>query len=299
MNIEIKSKPNELELCYGMMDGEIVHISEVNSGILQNCLCPKCKSILIAKKGDIRKHHFAHYNYENCQGAQETALHLLAKEILYQEKCVCLPYLQDNQDINIKSFDHVALEVREVGLIFDALGLSENEKLAIEIKVTHEIDDRKRQIVINHGIQMIEIDLSDYLTGEKNRTEIVDAVINCAPRYWVNQLPTFEPKQEETDMLNKATIAGFKLASGYSRKNNCNFESNKIFILQPVENKSSTNYQISACGGYEILQLDIVDQAELIEKLSSFTFPAEATLTVETAFQRNKCLPVVTDVNLI
>ena len=131
MNIEIKSKPNELELCYGMVDGEIIHISEVNSGILQNCLCPKCGSILIAKKGDIRKHHFAHYNYENCQGEQETALHLLAKEILYQEKCVCLPYLQDNQDKNIKSFVHVALEVRVVGLIFDALGHSENEKLAL------------------------------------------------------------------------------------------------------------------------------------------------------------------------
>lgn len=299
MIIENKSKPTELELCYGMRDGEIIHISEVNSGILQNCLCPKCGSILIAKKGDIRKHHFAHYNYENCQGAQETALHLLAKEILYQEKCVCLPCIQDDQDINIKSFDLVTLEVREAGLVFDALGYAENEKLAIEIKVTHEIDDRKRQIVVDHGIQMIEIDLSDYLAGENNKAEIADAVIKSAPRYWINQLPTDKPKQEETDMINKATVAGFKLASGYSRKNNCNFESNKIFILQPVENKSSPNYQVSACGGYEILQLDIVDQAGLIEKLSRFNFPVEATLTVETAFQRNKCLPVVTDVNLI
>lgn len=299
MNKEIKSKQEDLELCYGMMNGEIIHISEVNSGILQNCLCPKCGSILIAKKGDIRKHHFAHYNYENCQGAQETALHLLAKEILYQEKCVYLPYSCDNQDTEIKTFDDVSLEVRELGLIFDALGCIENDKLAIEIKVTHEIDDRKRQIVVNHGIQMIEIDLSDYLNGEKNRTEIVDAVIKSAPRYWINQLPTHESKQEETDMINKATITGFKLASGYSRKNNCNFESNKIFVLEPVVNKSSTNYQVSACGGYEILQLDIVDQAELIEKLSSFTFPVDTTLTIETAFQRNKCRPVVTDVNLI
>ena len=67
-------------------------------------------------------------------------------------------------------------------------------------------------------------------------------------------------------MLNKATVTGFKLASGFSRKNNCNFESNKIFILQPVENKSSTNYKVSACGGFEIVQLDIVDQEELLEK---------------------------------
>ncbi|MDD5581274.1 MAG: competence protein CoiA family protein [Methylobacter sp.] len=299
MTIEIKNKPIELELCYGMREGEVIHISEVKSGILQNCLCPKCGTLLIAKKGDIRKHHFAHYNYENCQGAQETALHLLAKDILYQEKCVCLPHLPGTPATNIKSFDQVSLEVRELGLVFDALGYADNEKLAIEIKVTHEIDERKRQIVINHGIQMIEIDLSDYLSSEKNRPEIVEAVINSAPRYWINPLPAIEQKIESIDMINKATIAGFKLASGYSRKNSCNFESNKIFVLQPVENKSSANYQVSACGGYELLQLDMVDQPKLIEKLSTFTFPVEATLTVETAFQRNKCLPVVTDVNLI
>lgn len=298
MSNEMKNKLDEIELCYGMIDGEIVHISDVDSGIQQNCLCPKCGSILIAKKGDIRKHHFAHYNYENCQGAQETALHLLAKEIIYQEKSVGVPDQNLNANI-IKFFDHVSLEVRELGLVFDALGYSDYEKLAIEIKVTHEIDNRKKQIVIDNDIQMIEIDLSGYLNGDQNREEITDAVINSAPRYWINELTEQEPQNEDKNMLNKATVAGFKLANGYSRKNNCNFESNKIFILQPVDNKSSTNYQVSASGGYEILQLDIVDQPELIEKLSEFTFPAEVTLTVETAFQRNKCRPVVTDVNLI
>ncbi|MGZ8222924.1 MAG: competence protein CoiA family protein [Methylobacter sp.] len=300
MNYEIKNKANDFELCYGILDGEIIHISEVKSGILHNCLCPKCRSILIAKKGDIRKHHFAHYNYEDCQGAQETALHLLAKEIIFQEKCVCLPIRQNDELSNLKVFENVNLEVRELGLVFDAVGYGVEEQLAIEIKVTHEIDDRKREIVLNHGIQMIEIDLKDYLSGQMNKDEIKDAIINTAPRYWISQLQTTnQEQQEEINMINKAYVAGFKLASGYSRKNNCNFESNKIYILQQVENKSSTNYQISACGGYEILQLDVLDKPGLIEKLSNFTFPVEARLTVETAFQKNKCMPVVTDVNLI
>lgn len=298
MSEETKNKSDEIELCYGMLDGEIVHISEVESGIQQNCLCAKCGSILIAKKGDIRKHHFAHYNYENCQGAQETALHLLAKEILYLNKCISLP-IPNSTEQTIKAFDQVRLEVRELGLIYDAIGYSESDKLAIEIKVSHAIDDRKRQIVLDHNIQMIEIDLSAFISGEKNRDEITDAVIHSAPRFWINELTTQEPKTEKKDMINKAKIAGFKLASGYSHKNSCNFESNKIFILQPIDNKSSANYRISASGGYEILQLDIVEKTELIEKLSGFTFPVDVTLTVETAFQRNKCRPVVTDVNLI
>lgn len=296
---ETKNKSNEIELCYGMLDGELTHISEVDSGLIENCLCPKCGSFLIAKKGDVRKHHFAHYNFENCLGAQETAIHLLAKEILLHERCISL-VSNTNKDINnLISFDAVSLEVREHGLVYDAVGYKGDYCLAIEIKVTHEVDSRKREIVINQGIRMIEIDLASYLSGDLNREDIKNAVLNTAPRHFIEETQIIKQNSENKDMINKAYIAGYKLASGYSRKNNCNFESNKIFILQPVENKSSTNYEVSACGGYEIMQLDIVDHPALIEKLSTFSFPLEARLTVETALNKTRCVPVVTDVNLI
>ena len=299
MSNETKYKPNDIELSYGMLNGELIHISDVKSGLVENCLCPKCGSFLVAKKGDIRKHHFAHYNFENCLGAQETAIHLLAKDILIQEKCVSLVPSPIVGAQNLINFYNVGTEVREHGLVFDAVGYGESDDLAIEIKVTHEVDSRKRDIVVHNRIRMIEIDLSGFLSCEFTKEDIKHAVIYTAPRYLIEETQSAIQTTEDKDMINKAYIAGFKLASGYSRKNNCNFESNKIFILQPVENKSSTNYQVSACGGYEIMQLDIVDNPSLIDKLSSFSFPLEARLTVETAFQKTKCLPVVTDVNLI
>ncbi len=296
---ETKHKSNEIELCYGMLDGELTHISEVDSGLIENCLCPKCGGLLIAKKGDVRKHHFAHYNFENCLGAQETAIHLLAKDILLHERCISLESNTNQDTSNLVNFDAVSLEVREHGLVYDAVGYKGDFSLAIEIKVTHEVDSRKREIVVNQGIRMIEIDLAAYLSGDLNREEIKNAVINTAPRHLIEETQIIKQNAEVNDMINKAYIAGYKLANGYSRKNNCNFESNKIFILQPVENKSSTNYQVSACGGYEIMQLDIVDHPALIEKLSTFSFPLEAKLTVETALNKTRCVPVVTDVNLI
>lgn len=297
MNQEFKNKPDEIELCYGIVDGEIVHVSEMNSGVSSNCLCPKCGSILIAKKGDIRRHHFAHYNYENCHGSQETALHLLAKEILYQEKKLTLPKLNHEHLPEIKYFSNVDLEVRDLGLIFDALGTTKKDSLAIEIKVTHEIDNRKRQIVINNNIQMIEVDLSNYLNENATKSTIKEAVINSAPRVWINQnVPNNLIK--EKNMLNTVTIAGFKFDNGFSRKNNSAFKRDKLFILKKIEHKSSANYQVSAFGGFEAESIDVIEKAELIEKLSQFSFPAEATLTIELD-QQNKFKPVVTDVNLV
>ena len=77
----------EFELKYAFTsNGEIIHISQAESGMSGDYLCPKCGSILIAKKGDIRSHHFAHYNFEQCTGAQESALHFMAKDILKQHK---------------------------------------------------------------------------------------------------------------------------------------------------------------------------------------------------------------------
>lgn len=40
-------------------DRELVTIKEVTSG-LTNLVCPFCDSLLTAKKGKIKQHHFAH-----------------------------------------------------------------------------------------------------------------------------------------------------------------------------------------------------------------------------------------------
>ena len=61
--------------------GQVVHVDEVPGGAACKCICPACETSLIARKGDIKAHHFAH---ANSQPACESALHATAKVMLFQ-----------------------------------------------------------------------------------------------------------------------------------------------------------------------------------------------------------------------
>ena len=58
----------DIKLPFGLQNGKLVDISFVESGLACNCVCPCCKQQLVAKKGNIKGHHFAHHNKEDCKG---------------------------------------------------------------------------------------------------------------------------------------------------------------------------------------------------------------------------------------
>ena len=62
-------------------NGKLISINEAKRGLACNCICPACKSVLIARKGDVRIPHFAHYKNNSCATGYQTSLHLLAKEL--------------------------------------------------------------------------------------------------------------------------------------------------------------------------------------------------------------------------
>lgn len=72
----------ELLIPYALKDGRIVHVDSVDRGRACDCICPACNGLLVARKGDIRVHHFAHDMYAICNG--ESALHATAKHLLFQ-----------------------------------------------------------------------------------------------------------------------------------------------------------------------------------------------------------------------
>ena len=77
-------------------DGSIAHISEVPRGTQCNCKCPDCGAPLVARKGDVKDHHFGHHNSGNerpCRTGPETALHKFAKEVLARRLHLFLPTL--------------------------------------------------------------------------------------------------------------------------------------------------------------------------------------------------------------
>ncbi len=161
-----------LQLPYGIQADTLKHISEVERGLNCNCKCPSCGEPLIARKGKKTAHHFAHRQASNCDTATETALHLAAKEVLEAEKRIRLP----DTEVTFNSFrepfrlcksreltfDRVWLEEPSGSMIPDVLIEKNDRELAIEIKVSHEVDQKKRQKARKQDLSVLEIDLSKF-----------------------------------------------------------------------------------------------------------------------------------------
>ena len=158
-------------MTYALKNNKLVHVDNVESGIACGCICPSCGEILIARKGNVNIHHFAHHSLNECKSGYETVLHLLAKEILYETNEILLPpvklsnepnttHIQLYKEYKIKNFDNVYIEKQTDDIIPDLIIEKNNRKLLVEIYVTHKVDDIKLKKIRNIGISAIEIDLS-------------------------------------------------------------------------------------------------------------------------------------------
>lgn len=176
-------------------NGKIVSINEAERGLNCNCLCIGCKQRLIAKKGKKQIHHFAHYNAIECGKSNQTLIHLKAKDILLKAKKIKLPdlYIEfpnsgKNKELiksaDYISIDHVILEKKLDSIIPDIIVISNNQKLIIEVVVTHDIDDEKFQKIKKMNIPTLKIDLSkkEELTDKELEKNIID---NLENKTWI------------------------------------------------------------------------------------------------------------------
>lgn len=156
---------------FGLRDGQLLHVDEVERGLECGCVCAGCKGPLVARQGAQNIHHFAHASGAGCEGAYETALHLAAKAILEEEMHIVLPPVTTKLENNRAPvefapekdhlIDSVVLEKKLGTTIPDVIAVISGHKLAIEIKVTHGVDDEKLTRIEREGVSTIEIDLSD------------------------------------------------------------------------------------------------------------------------------------------
>lgn len=186
---------NILKSVWAKRDGEWIHIKDAESGLKCNCVCPICGEAMVAKKGEITEHHFAHYTLSNCEYNGETALHLISKDIISNAKRIKIPMvtLWDIEDVDrIYSFgdgclfketyvsvDSVFCEKRinikdRIYIVPDILIVSNNVKLIIEIKVTHAISNYKKELIKDLNISTIEI----VLNKDCSYSDLEDMLIN-------------------------------------------------------------------------------------------------------------------------
>lgn len=159
-----------LKLPFGIKNGVLVDVDSVSSGIGCDCLCPFCEAKLIAKKGETKAHHFAHYNTRECEWAVETALHLMTKNILLEKKKILLPPVSikynDKKQATVYPPQWVTIEKVEQEKASgdvrpDLVCTAKGERFFIEIAVTHYVDGGKLQKLRKLDISTMEIDFGE------------------------------------------------------------------------------------------------------------------------------------------
>lgn len=187
MHKEIISK-----IPYGEKEGNLLHVSQVVSGLNCNCVCPECKSPLIARKGEKTKHHFAHYKVANCNN--ETVLHQIGKRLLYKRIDDAIKYsgkLMMIWDCSVCDSKHegnliklaksVVLERQLFNCRPDLTLL--NDKgipiVIIEIIVSHKPDENVYEMASEYSMPIIELIIkNDEDLVELNEAEKIQVNIN-------------------------------------------------------------------------------------------------------------------------
>lgn len=200
---------NTANTAYAYKHGILVHVSSVASGLKCGCCCTKCNNPVIAKKGQIREHHFAHTPGTECTGAAETVLHLLSKEIISELMSISIPaynYKRTKSFPNRKSIIHeekiakggkVAIDAVEIEKHLgsfkpDIVTISHGKKLIIEIAVTHKVGKRKQRKLRKYNIPAIEIRMPEEY-ALKGKEELKDIIKNNTDiKYWL-----YHPKEKQ------------------------------------------------------------------------------------------------------
>ena len=191
---------------FGIKEGKIIHVNDVDSGLTCGAKCLVCGEQLIAKKGDKNIHHFSHNNVDtNC--SNESTIHLLAKYYLINihDKRLRLPgYGIDSlMKMDIGNCEHVVeppSKCNDNHTFLDFTGVSEvgvgefrpditlfhygGTKLHVEVCVTNPVSPIKLQKVVDHGEPMVQIDMSA-ASLKWSKQEFIDYILYNAPREWV------------------------------------------------------------------------------------------------------------------
>lgn len=173
---------------------KLVDIKDVERGLACQCTCFECGETVIARKGEIKEHHFAHAsNKESCTINPESVLHKYAKEVILESMGLMLPALPNSDNEAAWWTFEKLLPEFSLGLIRpDLVGYFDGEPILIEIAVTHFIDTEKFNRIEVFKSKCIEIDLSSLVKSNisipspEAKKEILENLNN---RKWVYPFP--------------------------------------------------------------------------------------------------------------
>lgn len=99
-------------------DGELVDVADVPRGKKCGCVCPSCKTPLIARHGDVKDWHFAHASRtvyskteKECAYSFYVSVRMMARQIIEKEIEISLPEYKDLVSEYLPQYGHKISEV--------------------------------------------------------------------------------------------------------------------------------------------------------------------------------------------
>lgn len=193
--------------------GELKTIARVGSGKACNCICPHCRTGLIAKKGEFMTHHFAHEHVpDEIRICQETALHEAAKIaaahlISHLHVPERLEHFQSTETLishsgkRRKRDESLRIDAAELerlsGMVEpvvpdispfrpDAKLQIDHGQVFVEIHVTNPVPPDKQKAMNLADLSVLEIDLSKVARRGLSLGDLVRYVASDAPRHWLS-----------------------------------------------------------------------------------------------------------------
>ena len=91
--LNIKKKKSDRPIYFGIATetGELLSVDNAARGRACSCICPSCGTKLLARKGEIKKHHFAHEINKECLYGAEISIYHAFYELLRKARQFFLP----------------------------------------------------------------------------------------------------------------------------------------------------------------------------------------------------------------
>lgn len=211
-------------------DGAVIHISQADRGAACGCQCPaqNCGRKLVARKPDSDiAHHFAHAPLTvaertagiapSCKHGNMTALHHYAEQLLNSRKSLVLPPVRATYETRTKTireakcfaFDSAKLETMDGETIPDVILEKGNDRMQVEVYVTHRCGPEKRAKITAAGISAVEIDLSA-LSRDTTIAGLDEAILTSAPREWIYNRKAMQLRSELEQIAKRDAAAAEK-----------------------------------------------------------------------------------------
>jgi len=307
-------------LKYGLKDGKLVHINDVANGLSCGCVCPSCGGKLEAHQGKNNQYHFKHYNVKDCNYGSESALHIIAKNIIFNNKCVRVP----NPPLNVYDpyppkgciyiFEKAYMEkvispdlrcdvllekVVYTDLRYVNLSKKEPDILNVEIRVTHKVDFDKRLRLYNENLKTIEIDLSDFVNDiDENK---IKNIITSGEKTELIFSPNYREIYAKRLLGNFEKINYDRSGNQYLKKCRCANPDEKTYLLSSCNTYNTCSYsskkeicgkQFLCIGFYGDLDYRNIDKIVQVKRKNNIVQHAELVVNGETkTFLKNSSCP--------